>query len=71
MVSNEEETQSTTVLVPATAPESVSNEEEDVGSNLNVVADNLYDKDQAITNMGVFSEEATNSNLNAVDVVDE
>ena len=55
MVSNEEETQSTTVPVPATAPESVSNEEEDVSSNLNVVADALYDKNQVITDTGVFS----------------
>ena len=74
MVSHEEENLkyfSTSVPVPATASESVSNKEEDVSSNLNVVADDLYDNDEAITDTGFFSEEDTNSNLNAVDVDDE
>ena len=69
MVSNEEEIQSTTVAVPTTAPEIESNNK-DVSSNLNVVADDIYNDDLAITNTGVNLEEGANSNSNwiAVDV---
>ena len=70
MVSNKEEIQSTTVAVPTTAPEIVSNKD-DVRLSLNVVVDDFYDNDLAITDTGVVSEEKANSNLNTVDVDDE